>query len=156
MDPHPDEKPIPASEPPASPTSSAACEDAVPVAAAPALSSTSTPAAEPEDEETQAPTITTLYRLPRDRRPDTTDQSLWKLACQERVEYLCVFRSFSFLLFPYLLSLLPSSRSYACGAVPSVGIPTGAVKRKVHGRVMEYIYAHPPQQPQPHNCPDGR
>ncbi|KAI0711826.1 hypothetical protein C8T65DRAFT_647421 [Cerioporus squamosus] len=45
--------------------------------------------AEPEDP--VAPTITTLYRLPhpsRDRRPDTTDQSLWKLACQERVEYL--------------------------------------------------------------------
>ncbi len=44
-------------------------------------------------EEQQGPTITPIPRgplPPRERRPDTIDQGLWKIACQERVEHLYV------------------------------------------------------------------
>ncbi|TBU40293.1 hypothetical protein BD309DRAFT_1003190 [Dichomitus squalens] len=44
-----------------------------------------------EPEEAAEPTICPFHRLKlphRERRPDTADTGLWKLACQERVEYL--------------------------------------------------------------------
>ena len=46
-----------------------------------------------DSEDVEGPTITPIRRLPlppRERRPETTDQSLWKVACQERVEHLYV------------------------------------------------------------------
>ncbi|KAI0750231.1 hypothetical protein C8Q80DRAFT_1269970 [Daedaleopsis nitida] len=58
---------------------------------APSLAPDSDPPAPVVDIEDRSPTITPLRRLslpPRDRRPDMTDQGMWKIACQERVEYL--------------------------------------------------------------------
>ncbi|KAI1792085.1 hypothetical protein LXA43DRAFT_972697 [Ganoderma leucocontextum] len=46
---------------------------------------------DPATEEPAEPTICQFHRLklpPRERRPETADTGLWKLACQERVEFL--------------------------------------------------------------------
>ncbi|KAM5544871.1 hypothetical protein V8D89_001769 [Ganoderma adspersum] len=46
---------------------------------------------DPATEEPAEPTLLPFHRLklpPRERRPETADTGLWKLACQERVEFL--------------------------------------------------------------------
>ena len=58
---------------------------------APSFTEPAAPEPEREPEEATEPTICQFHRLKlpyRERRPETADTGLWKLACQERVEYL--------------------------------------------------------------------